>query len=1005
MLGNAKSNKNIGLILSLFFICVLFLGIVYAGDAKADTETSPYWTGQSFGDAAKVGGITAGATGTTTYLMNSIIGTDTKTTTASTTYGTIGAGLLGAAGSLLCGPGCAMIGGGLGGLAGGLAGFFTTRNEVIKTVPRTVSFIAQYVSITDAIYLNQPLVKMKGTPVDVGDNKYKGSLENIISKYAPLDQNYLKADGSTKIAIYPIGFASIDAPEIQSGLLYIDYNKLDVNKLAGIPDINKKKVVGSLKYGDAGNQEKIAAKDNLIIKFLEQIVRSPSYLFNESASYALLFRNLAPSDMSFVLPNISCFKDDGTTGATGPEAKPRVLFKWGWDSLQRQEVYTNAEAYCNDHVDPEEVSNCISAQQNRRALYGEGPTACSAGYYCDSTQMMLEILNRLNSANDWLKSQKIDAGTSSVVATSFVSEIPDQAVPFKLSGTLGATAVSVSISPSAGVLTKDTTFNYRLYYLNTQTTEETLLTESSVILIPSGGTIKLIDDKTEKTLTALGLPVSTYQVKAIFETADGNKESYRMNSNIVDLALENVLSTSDELFKLDPDAQSEDCGRSNNACAAYNALHFKANMMADGFTTDFLNDFEYYALYGQFMQLPGNYAYEIASFMPDKIVFLPKSGAMSNPSGYVLNRAGTYNVNIVITYLHPVNQATVANAGAIFSDNNIAQNVDKIYVYLEPVSYNDNPLYYLPLNGTIGVVNSRIERNGYGVDFKGTGDVQFNNEQNDLLRISPSLTSDSTPLVHVELVKQENDLQTFNNTRRGDVLLVKRGTGVTAGTVTTGVEFYPSIPYRVALKWTKNTEGDGWAFYTVSSQNGPINTGNRFVVWSQYCNPSDITDYNNYDCAYFDGSLPIDHQRDNDILGAKSLYAPTGPFAGYSYGLELGKDQFIKGESTIIYMRGMMFMPQSYSGLSMTFPISASDAADLSEDGKTWGKTTTLESKNTAPQTIEDVYNMVEDGRLCVSGMDNSASVVFWWNPAKVFNPNYDITKSPAEQTNWNSVE
>lgn len=909
---------------------------------KAET-TADGVVNQANWNTGKAAGVAFGA-GTaagaaSSYLFNSLLGSDDP---AKQQYQAGLSGVLGGVGGALGaigGPLFSGIGGFIGSWAGSMIGAAIADNDTIKSVDRVISFDSYYVRIfsTDSIALNEPLFKLMG---DVGNDKTTGTKTSIGWRLVP-EGRFLKEDNGNTIAIYPIGFnKTTETKDLDPAILFVNYDKLDVNKISEMIPKEKKRI----SWDDAKSQSKVDAKDDDVVNVVRPASLNKNYRNDETISFSLIFRDVNKESMTFALPNMSCFRWDGVTGATGKEAVPKVSFNWEYSSSDRK---------CSEDK-----------------------------IYCDATQFTLEVLSRLESAKSFFSGKDgsdLQNTSSYVESYSLSPEIPDVYVPVNVTGSFGEKTFSMVIENKKEEILKG---HYVVYIKNTETNTDTLALEDDFELAREDST----DEINPKTVSQLNLAVSRYRIKMVLTIGqDANKSQYVLYSNIFDLHEKNVLTTSDEVLR----AYETSGDRPN-----YKLLHFKANLMADGYTNDFLLDFKDYALYQRFM---GSSVPEklIDTLIPEKIEFLPKTGQVSSPQGFKLSNAGEYNVSIVVKYKDSQESLAISNT------EGLAENVEKVYVYLEPTLISYNPLYYMPLNSTVGVVNGTIAREGYGVDFEEDpqgGMIQFNNNTNELLLISPSLSSQSNPLIHLQLAREDNSMEVFNNTRRGIVLNVSSA-GLSGGTITRRIEFMPNLPYPVKLNLHKETEGDAFGIYTISSENGPVNTGSRLFVWSQFCGDSE-KDFEDYDCEYLNGEKPVDHQADNDSIAAR-LNAPSGQSAALSYGIEVDKDAIIRdGEHTDIYMRSILYGAKKQNYRFSATP-GASDKLLVGTFGENYGSDVSLETPFTESlTTIQDVYEKVEDGWLCVSGTENGKSISFWWNPAKVYDPSYDPETNIGETTN-----
>jgi len=128
------------------------------------------------------------------------------------------------------------------------------------------------------------------------------------------------------------------------------------------------------------------------------------------------------------------------------------------------------------------------------------------------------------------------------------------------------------------------------------------------------------------------LPYSNYFIKVdILENNNSNNNVFLESPNLV---LKKHLNSFEDFVK----GLVQD---------KYKIFNFKVNMMKDGFTEDFINDFKKY-ITSEFLGVSETDEQKYNAIL-SKIKFLPKSENIG-PLGYILSDAGTYDVEIVIKY-------------------------------------------------------------------------------------------------------------------------------------------------------------------------------------------------------------------------------------------------------------------------------------------------------------------------------------------------------------------
>jgi len=402
----------------------------------------------------------------------------------------------------------------------------------------------------------------------------------------------------------------------------------------------------------------------------------------------------------------------------------------------------------------------------------------------------------------------------------------------------------------------------------------------------------------------------------------------------------------------------------------FTLLTYKAFLMKDGFTKDFLEDFEEYATQKAFLNIDEMTKEKISQLIANnKLVFRPLSGESTNTEGYKLPYAGYYNVTIELQFNETSNYDLFENQSILNS------NLDKIVIYFELISQENNPFYNMPLDATVGVNDQGIiDRIGYGVDYSGDA-IWFKNSPVDGILLEPTLRSNSTPIVSLNMAV-EQDVDTLNGAMRGTILrIVPKATSFG---VTYDLTRYLSVPASVDLTLNKETDGDAYAFYTISFNNeGPFTAGNSFILWSLICKDD------SFNCESFSGLKPTDEMYVQDIIGASSK-APVGQLKGKAYGLFWDKDSIIKDNAhTNATYRGLLYMPEIYSQGSLDIVVASDKVVNsrgLSVTSLTFNKAPYAEPK----ADIQGLINQIEQENICVTFESGNAGIRFWWNPAKV---------------------
>jgi len=427
------------------------------------------------------------------------------------------------------------------------------------------------------------------------------------------------------------------------------------------------------------------------------------------------------------------------------------------------------------------------------------------------------------------------------------------------------------------------------------------------------------------------------------------------------------MNSSSEINSSDFTSTSDLDVNTTNGNTIYNILNFKASLMKDGYTLDFLNDFKEYVTstsYLGFSEIQKTYT---NTFLPEKISFRPLSGASTSHEGYKLQYAGYYNVTIEVVYNAGTGDHQLITATGAKSNDNVKQ----IIVYFEPISQENNPIYYMPLDATVGVKNGIIDRVGYGVEYTSStnSSVWFSKNQEEGILLEPTLRSNSTPIVSLDMTVK-SDVSTLNGTMRGAVLqIIPKSTSAGASY---SVNRFLSLPSYADMTVTKKSDGGAYAYYSVDFGQGPETAGTSFIRWNLICDKESKT----FECESFSGLKPTDEMYIPDISGTKAEVAPTGQLQGKVYGLEWIPDAIIRdGKHTQAMYRGLVYMPEVTGGKSLRLEkVIASDDMTI----------TNTQSSYSELRDIQEILDLMKENVICMSNEVGGTGIRFWWNPCKV---------------------
>lgn len=611
---------------------------------------------------------------------------------------------------------------------------------------------------------------------------------------------------------------------------------------------------------------------------------------------------------------------DGTrTGKTGIDALPKVKFDWSWSAI--------AQDACNeDNKD---------------------------GVYCDATQFSISLLKKINSIDSFLSSN----------AAQFSCPSPREDKPAENDigsfdvGIQSLSAVKDGVNVQVIATVKNTnpgvaggSVTIKVKSLS-DGKETACQTGPQNISVSSGGTQ---DVSCKFTALAQG-----------FYTATASLSPSVSCEKCEDISATNTISRNffageSGLAQCDPYSTTriadfmQASGIKNSQVVQLTS--FNALLMGDGYSTDFQHDFDV-ASNNTFFQAPDFYTNKqagLGAYFKDSKLF--SFDAYSQPD-FTLPGPGTYNVTIDITYKD--------NSWRLF-DSKGNPNA-KIVVRMEKLkgANPDSPFYYMPLDGLVGVPplvddSNHSGRIGYGVNFAGDSIVIDNNPE----AVRTVDISGSSPIENgVVNVTKSKDFKSMQMDNRGVVAKLSRAQGDLS------LLFQPSNATPVILGINKKSDGPAYAVYQVGVDGDAVDIGQQLTIWNGI----------GASCRSFDDQVMAQQIGLADTHGIGVRCSLVGQNARSKYALEFCADAVNHGNA---YYESVFYTPQgSNSSVSLT-DVSSEDTVLISSIS---GQRVPLNGNGVTSQinTLEDVFNLVNDEYVCVSGTNLNAE--FFWNPKKLF--------------------
>ncbi len=287
----------------------------------------------------------------------------------------------------------------------------------------------------------------------------------------------------------------------------------------------------------------------------------------------------------------------------------------------------------------------------------------------------------------------------------------------------------------------------------------------------------------------------------------------------------------------------------------------------------------------------------------------------------------------------------------------------------------NNPLYRLPINGTVGKTSSGYDRQGYGIGFDNSGNVG----QAPIIIVGdlgdPVVVAEAESTAGTVDVILMDSFPVINNINRGEIFSITRNP--TSGDPE-AIVFSPSIATPILLE-IESANDKAEAFYYLRTPNGNLlpATGGIMNLWTGVGStmgehPNDCTEFNNAELPY--------RQRDYEA-GTDSCvkFAQNDAIFLKSHGFNYTSAP--NGEK--IFFETIFFVPASRDSEDVVLHNScpASAISKFYSPDEPLGSPQIGLSNTTGYRTVsvQNVIDLVGQGYVCVS--DDSVKLSFWWNP------------------------
>ena len=394
-------------------------------------------------------------------------------------------------------------------------------------------------------------------------------------------------------------------------------------------------------------------------------------------------------------------------------------------------------------------------------------------------------------------------------------------------------------------------------------------------------------------------------------------------------------------------------------------LNFDAYLIKDSYSNRLLADFDNYAMTKEFL-VPSSYKDFWHAYVSDDSRFSYYSTA---DTVQPIPESGLYRVNIEPEF----------QEGKDWIFFNGQAPIAKIKIKLTKISgiASTNPLYHLPFDGEVGLTDTTIQRNGYGVLF--SGDELLLSEENQNSKQTKMYNSNGTAIESVQASQIVNYSQ-LNGNFRGQLLKI-RNAGASYEVV-----FSPTIATPVLMELS-SSNGNASAYYSISNESGKVSGFPSLGIWTGVA--SDIGN-----CKSFNNeNLPV-RASDSTYAASSNCGLRAGISDSQAYGFS-----WANATAGKVFYKTIFYVPNKNYEIAnacannqiISTPAIASDSESLKLDYLS----------NRQILSLNNVMQLVKDGAVCVSEANNEVN--FWWNENYLYNrleENYANYFADIQQSN-----
>ncbi len=621
---------------------------------------------------------------------------------------------------------------------------------------------------------------------------------------------------------------------------------------------------------------------------------------------------------AYVRKYSSCYMGS-LTGSTGEEALPRIKLNWDWDAI-------GADA-C-DYTNPNYI-------------------------YCDASQFMIAMTKKLSNLDEFLMQnggsfgcpptplqQEVEDSIAQInsrqnnVSEGFIGISNVQVIVLNDKGTARLTIKNLSAAPQA---------TYLSYSWKGEGEAATGMQEFTA---PVGQTeltlgpvdIEKYDGIYYFTAVINGEKGDRIPVSRAFMNKDTNNQCWIEQSTARTGGVPNLV------YYVDGKQGVSYTTAIGDTSELYSTINFAVYLTRDAFTEDFFSDFkEFYRQ--QFLQKLN------ISATQSKIVDYLTSGNFKVTKRFTGDNAiepGLYEVYVNII---------APDSFRVIDGNSTQIEIELLLVKSPSV---DSPFYRMPFNGMLGSKGNG--RQGYGLSYKNidtdSGGIQVTNEG---FGVNTFDSAVSNGITSVE-TKTKTTFEEVNVAPGTRGTIASASVSNNTATLKLAPTFVTPVIGRITIE-----ENEGKMSYSLNTEKKAIITGGNIAYWTGAAKSKN-----------FYGGNAIDSYQDSPDYRMTKL---GDNVYGYEFndiskpGTMLLKTLFFTPAETSSYILDAHDNKTSFWSTNSEF---TSTIVLSGINGMTYND----QAGNSKINSLQNLFNAVKEGKVCVSTDGSSSS--FWWNPAVI---------------------